>query len=162
MIFSEEAHFWLNGFVNKQNMRYWSDSKPYVHHESLLHPEKITVCCDLWVGGVIGPYFFRDDQDRHITVDGNCYRSMITKYFWPQLDDMDLEDMWRHKPHNECHKFVERGISGNGPVGWPPRSYDLTPLNCFPWGYVKSMIYANKPATIDELRTNIEHEIAAV
>ena len=30
------------------------------------------------------------------------------------------------------------------------------------WGYVKSMVYANKPATIDELRTNIEREIAAV
>ena len=22
IIFSDEAHFWLNGFVNKQNMRY--------------------------------------------------------------------------------------------------------------------------------------------
>ena len=29
-------------------------------------------------------------------------------------------------------------------------------------GYVKSMDYANKPATIAELRTNIECEIAAV
>ena len=26
IIFSDEAHFWLNGFVNKHNMRYWSDS----------------------------------------------------------------------------------------------------------------------------------------
>ena len=40
------------------------------------------------------PYFFRHDQDRHVTVIGNRYRSMITEYFWPQLDDMDLEDMW--------------------------------------------------------------------
>ena len=33
IIFSAEAHFWLNGFVNKQNMRYWSDSNPHVLHE---------------------------------------------------------------------------------------------------------------------------------
>ena len=43
IIFSDEAHFWLNGFINKQNMCYWSDSNPHVLHESSLHPEKITV-----------------------------------------------------------------------------------------------------------------------
>ena len=74
IIFSDDAHFWLNGFVNKQNMRYWSDSHPNVLHESSLHPEKITVWCGLWAGGAIGPYFFRDDQDRHFTGNGNRYR----------------------------------------------------------------------------------------
>ena len=47
-------------------------------------------------------------------------------------------------------------------VGWPPRSCNLTPLDYFLWSYVKSMVYANKPATIDELCTNIEREIAVV
>ena len=79
--FSDEAHFLLNGFVNKQSMRHWSDSNPHVLHESSLHPEKLTVWCGLWAGGVIGLYFFRNDQDRHVTVNGNRYRSMITEYF---------------------------------------------------------------------------------
>ena len=61
-------------------MRYWSDSNPHVLHESTLHSEKITVLCGLWAGGVIEPYFFRYDQDRHVTVNGNYYRSMITEY----------------------------------------------------------------------------------
>ena len=30
IIFSDEAHFWLNSFVNKQTMSYWSDSNPLV------------------------------------------------------------------------------------------------------------------------------------
>ena len=73
----------------------------------------------------------------------------------------------RHKPHNECHnlletKFVERVISRNGSVGWPPRSCALKPLDYFLSGLVKSMVYANKTATIDELLTNIEREISAV
>lgn len=157
----------------EKNMRYWSGSNPHELHESTLHPEKITVWCGLWAGGVIGPYFFRDDQDRHVTVNGNRYRSMITEYFWPELDDMDLDNMWFQQDGATSHtanvtidllktKFGERVISRNGPVNWPPRSCDLTPLDYFLWGYVKSMVYANKPATIDELRTNIEREIAAV
>ena len=32
IIFSDEAHFWLNGLVKKENMRYWSDSNPHVLH----------------------------------------------------------------------------------------------------------------------------------
>ena len=38
---------------------------------------------------------------------------------------------------------------------------NFTPLDYFLWNYVKSMVYGNKPATINELRTNIEREIAA-
>ena len=41
IIFSDEAHFWLNGLVSKQNMPYWSDSSPHVLHESLVQPECI-------------------------------------------------------------------------------------------------------------------------
>ena len=95
--------FWLNGFVNKQNMLYWSDSNPHVLHESSLHPDKITVWCSLWAGGVIAPYFFRDDQNRYVTMNGNSYRSMITEYFWPQLDAMYLEDM----------RFQQDGATGH-------------------------------------------------
>lgn len=54
IIFSDEAHFWLNGFVNKQNMRYWTESNPHVLHEAPLHPEKVTVWCAMHAGGVIG------------------------------------------------------------------------------------------------------------
>ena len=59
-------------------------------------------------------------------------------------------------------QFGERVVSRYGPVGWSPRSCDLMSLDYFLLGCVKSMVYANKPATIDELRTNIEREIAAV
>ncbi|GFS66037.1 uncharacterized protein TNCV_2510481 [Trichonephila clavipes] len=45
--------------------------------------------------------------------------------------------------------FGDRLISRFGPVNWPPRSCDLTPLDYFLWGYVKSLVYADKPQTLD-------------
>ncbi|GFV86506.1 uncharacterized protein TNCV_2156982 [Trichonephila clavipes] len=59
---SNEAHFWLNGYINKQNCRIWSEANPQVYVETLLHPEKLTVWCALWAGGIIGPYFFKNDE----------------------------------------------------------------------------------------------------
>ncbi|GFT62679.1 hypothetical protein TNCV_3096151 [Trichonephila clavipes] len=53
ILFSDEAHFWLNGSVNKQNCRIWSEANPQVYVETPLHPEKLTVWCALWAGGIL-------------------------------------------------------------------------------------------------------------
>ncbi|GFW45300.1 hypothetical protein TNCV_4734071 [Trichonephila clavipes] len=48
-----EAHFWLNGYVNQQNCRIWSEANPQVYVETPLHPEKLTVWCALWAGEIL-------------------------------------------------------------------------------------------------------------
>ncbi|GFS82099.1 transposase, partial [Trichonephila clavipes] len=53
ILFSDEAHLWLNGYVNKQNCRIWSEANPQVYVETPLHPEKLTVWCALWAGGIL-------------------------------------------------------------------------------------------------------------
>ncbi|GFT94344.1 hypothetical protein TNCV_3160881 [Trichonephila clavipes] len=53
ILFSDEAHFWLNGYVNKQNCRIWSEANPQVYVETPLHPKKLIVWCTLWVGGIL-------------------------------------------------------------------------------------------------------------
>ncbi|GFT25490.1 hypothetical protein TNCV_3173691 [Trichonephila clavipes] len=53
ILFSDEAHFWLNGYVNKKNCRIWSEANPQVYVETPLHPEKLTVWCALWAGGIL-------------------------------------------------------------------------------------------------------------
>ncbi|GFY33596.1 transposase [Trichonephila clavipes] len=53
ILFSDEAHIWLNGYVNKQNCRIWSEANPQVYVETPLHPEKLTVWCALWAGGIL-------------------------------------------------------------------------------------------------------------
>ena len=59
-------------------------------------------------------------------------------------------------------KFGEHFISRSGRVNWPPRSCDLTSLDCFLWGYVKAHVYIDKPASIDALKDKIEAFICEI
>ncbi|GFX20036.1 uncharacterized protein TNCV_1435961 [Trichonephila clavipes] len=142
ILFSDEAHFWLNGYVNKQNCRIWSEANPQVYVETPLHPEKLTVWCALWAGGIIGPYFFKNDEGHNVTVNGDRYRAMITNFFIPELNNHDVQELWFQQDGATCHTaratidllkdtFGDRLISRFGPVNWPPRSCDLTPLDYF-------------------------------
>ncbi|GFV32300.1 hypothetical protein TNCV_1675861 [Trichonephila clavipes] len=155
---SDEAHFWLNGYVNKQNCRIWSEANPQVYVETPLHPEKLTVWCALWAGGIIGPYFFKNDEGHNVAVNGDRCRAMITNFFIPELNNHDIQELWFQQDGATCHTaratidllkdtFGDRLISRFGPVNWPPRSCDLTPLDYFLWGYVKSLVYADRPQT---------------
>jgi hypothetical protein len=65
LIVSDEAHFHLSGYINKQNFRYWSDKNPMQLHEKPLHSEKITIWCGVSMFSVIGPYFFEGKQPGH-------------------------------------------------------------------------------------------------
>lgn len=47
-------------------------------------------------------------------------------------------------------------------MNWPPRSCDITPLDYFLWGYVKSLVYSDKPQTLDHLEANINRVIADI
>ncbi|GFU57418.1 DDE_3 domain-containing protein [Trichonephila clavipes] len=142
ILFNDEAHFWLNGYVNKQNCRIWSEANPQVYVETPLHPEKLTVWCALWAGGIIGPYFFKNDEGHNITVNGDRYRAMITNFFIPELNNHDVQELWFQQDGATCHTaratidllkdtFGDRLISRFGPVNWPPRACDLTPLDYF-------------------------------
>ncbi|GFV57123.1 uncharacterized protein TNCV_99561 [Trichonephila clavipes] len=173
ILFSDEAHFWLNGYVNKQNYRIWSEANPQVYIETPLHPEKLTVWCALWAGGIIGPYFFKNDEGHNVAVNGDRYRAMITNFFIPELNNHDVQELWFQQDGATYHTaratidllkdtFGDRLISRFGPVNWPPRSCDLTPLDYFLWGYVKSLVYADKPQMLDHLEDNIRRVIADI
>ncbi|GFV48842.1 DUF4817 domain-containing protein [Trichonephila clavipes] len=58
--------------------------------------------------------------------------------------------------------FGDSLISRFEPVNWPSRSCDLTPLHYFLWGYVKSLVYADKTITLDHLEDNICRVIADI
>ncbi|GFS54805.1 uncharacterized protein TNCV_3575531 [Trichonephila clavipes] len=152
---------------------HFCEANPQVYVETPLHPEKLTVWCALWDVGIIGPYFFKNDEGHNVTVNGDRYRAMITNFSIPELNNHDVQELWFQQDGATCHTaraiidllkdtFGDLLISRFGPLNWPPRSCDLTPLHYFLWGYVKSLVYADKPQTLDYLEGNIRHVIADI
>jgi hypothetical protein len=45
---------------------------------------------------------------------------------------------------------------------WPPWSPDLTLPDYFLWGYLKQIVYSNRPQTIEDLKQNIEVAISNI
>lgn len=132
IIFSDEAHFDLNGYVNKQNCRIWGEENPRIIQEQQFYPQRVTVWCSFWAEGVIGPYFFEGEDGKALTVNGNRYREMVTNFLWSRLERMDLQDIWFQQDGATAHtsrktitllqrKFSGCVISRNGDVNWPSR-----------------------------------------
>ena len=55
--------------------------------------------------------------------------------------------------------FEDCITSRRADVVWPPRSYDLTPLDNYLWWAVKDKCYADKSETMDALKDNIRESI---
>ncbi|GFW73416.1 DUF4817 domain-containing protein [Trichonephila clavipes] len=98
---------------------------------------------------------------------------MVTNFFFPELNNHNFQELWFQQDGATCHTaratidlfqdtFGDRLISRFGPVNWPPRSCDLTPLDYFLWSYVKSSVYADMPQTLDHLEDNIRRVIADI
>ncbi|PNF39164.1 hypothetical protein B7P43_G01359 [Cryptotermes secundus] len=124
--FSNEAHFHLSGYVNKQNMRYWSGNNPRELLERPLHSDKVTVWCALSRVGVIGP----------------GYVDMIKNFFVPALEEMHQGNVWFQQDGAMAHtarasmtvlraKFPGRLISLQSDIPWAADSPDLMPCDFF-------------------------------
>jgi len=175
ILFSDEAHFHLCGYVNKQNCRYWAAENPKLKHQRPLHSLKVTVWAAMSAKGIIGPHFFENERGQGITVNSARYTAMLRNFFFPQLHNFEGYNARTWFQHdgatshvsNESLTVVKEMFNGKllsrrGDIPWPPRSPDLTPLDFFLWGYLKSCVYANKPTTIAQLKDNIREQMSAI
>lgn len=177
IIFTDEATFTLSGEVNRQNCRYWAKENPHWSREThTQYPQKINVWCGIVRDIILGPYFFER------TLTGEIYLIFLQNEVIPSITARfpDYDDLTQFQralfyqqdgapPHYAApvraylnQMFPNRWIGRRGPIEWPARSPDLTPLDFFLWGYLKSKVYINRPNTLDELKIRIREEVQRI
>jgi hypothetical protein len=75
-------------------------------------------------------FFFLSTDD----ISGHLYISQSVVYEMSTVHERALLE----------RAFLGRWIGRDGPVPWPPRSPDITPLAFFLWGYVKGNVFRTR------------------
>ncbi|CAI6375452.1 unnamed protein product [Macrosiphum euphorbiae] len=165
ILWSDESKFTNNGIMNKQNHRYWDDTNPHWSRETNFQTVwGINVWCGLVGEKLIGPYFYDG------TLNGRRYLNFLTNELPRMLEDVSLdtrEHMFFQQDGAPAHNaiivrqklnemFPNRWIGTYGVVPWPARSPDLTPLDFFLWGHLKTVVYADLPVNLQDLKNKIQ------
>lgn len=172
--FSDESTFFLNGCVNKHNVRYWSDSNPYFMREGhTQRPQKVNVWAGILGDHVIGPLFI----DANLTAD--LYLELLMDTIDPLITvlvensrndegnlEFDIDNIFFQQDGCPAHyarhvrtyldeMYPNRWIGRRGLIEWPARSPDLAPNDFFLWGYLKLVVYKTIPNSIEDLKARI-------
>ena len=59
-----------------------------------MHPKQVTVWYGFWFRGIIGPFFFKNEQEEAATVHGDCYRAMEKEFLFTKLEEEDIDNIW--------------------------------------------------------------------
>ncbi|KAE8745037.1 hypothetical protein FOCC_FOCC008349 [Frankliniella occidentalis] len=143
VLWTDEATFNNRANVNRHNCHYWARETPH-WLRTVDHQQQWSVNC--WGGilgnQVIGPHFFEG------RLNAARYLQFLQDELEYLLDDVPLaqrRDHWFQQdgapPHFGINvrnhldqRYPQHWIGRAGPVAWPPRSPDLTPLDFFLWG----------------------------
>ena len=93
IIFSDEAHFDLGGYINKQHCRI----------EKPTHPKRVNVWCEFWSRGIIGPFSFENKQGEAVIVNGDRYRAMLNEFLSTKIEEKDIGNIWFQQDGATCH-----------------------------------------------------------
>ncbi|PNF37864.1 hypothetical protein B7P43_G07422 [Cryptotermes secundus] len=152
--FSDEATFQDSGVVHRYNCRIWGSQNPHVTCESEKGGPNLNVWTGLMRDKQIGQFSFSE-----YTVTGRSFLDMLKLYALPHLSLKLSSNKTAHFCHH-VRNHLDREMAGRligrgGPIAWPPRSPDLTPMDFLLWGYVKNTVYQVKINDIQYLKARI-------
>ena len=116
-------------------MQIWKNMKVF---EKPTHPKQVTVWCEFSSRGIIGPFFFENEQGEAVTVNGDHYRALLNEFMFTKIEEEDIGNIWLQQETEATLDVLRPGfedhiISRRADVVWPPRSCDLTPLYYYLW-----------------------------
>jgi hypothetical protein len=122
-----------------------------------MNSPKLTVWCAMSSNEIVGPFFFEE-----LTVDSEDYLNMLKNFFYPFLQKKKITNKIIFQQDGASihfskrvrswlnEKFDNRWIGRGGAISWAPRSPDMTPLDFFLWGHIKTNIYKINVRDLDD------------
>lgn len=157
ILWTDESKFSREGITNFHNLHEWADRDINPHwKKQVSFQRKFSV--NVWAGVIgrtlIGPHILPDN------LNGNNYLDFLqndlprlVEESGAQIFETDREVIFQQdgcpahwtlivREHlNNC--FPNSWIGRDGPIPWPARSPDLTPVDFFVWGRAKELVYTN-------------------
>ena len=133
MWFSDEALFHLSGRVNRHNTHIWGTHNPMEIREHKRDTQKLVVWCAISSAGLIGPFFFRDQDGNSVNINGENYLHKLQEFCIPQLSAVaDMQEVVfqqdgaparysREARSFLSEQFPDRWIGYRGPVEFARR-----------------------------------------
>lgn len=162
IVFTDESTFTLHCEANSQNCRYWARENQHLYFPTRTQfPQKINVWAGMVGNNILGPFFLEDN------LTAELYLQLLQERIVPAVNNLGIENVWYQHDGAPCHSarivseylnntFPGRWIGRTGPIRWPARSPDLSPLDYFYWGYLKTNVYHFGPIqNIDLLKERI-------
>ncbi|GFV03492.1 uncharacterized protein TNCV_5060331 [Trichonephila clavipes] len=166
VLFSDEASFTREGIFNTHNDHIWAVENP---HAIRRRAAQIRFSVNVWAGimgdHLIGPYMFP------CRLTGLNYLLFLQQVLPQLLRDEQIsastqQTMWFQHDGAPAHfsgdvrnyldvTFGQQWIGGGGPVRWPARSPDLSCLDFYFWGHMKSLVYDTPVDNAEELVARI-------
>jgi hypothetical protein len=164
ILWTDESMFSRDGMFNSRNEHTWAHANPHAKRPShFQHRWTLNVWAGIVGDRVLGPCFLPPRMSSQLYLD------FLQNELQELLDDLPLialRQMWFQQdgapPHygRQVRTYLDREFEGRwigrgGPIPWPPRSPDLTPLDFFLWSYIKQKVYKTYCPDVETLRERI-------
>lgn len=172
IIWTDEAYISSAGVFNRHNHHYWSDVNPHITVDIQNQGRfGFSVWCAILENRILGLQIYEEH------LNGQRYHQILSQNIIDNfLDELPVVERRNYffqqdgaPPHNTRivsellnDYFRDNWIGTNGPVRWPARSPDLTPLDFFFWGYIKDHLYQMDNNNINQLRQNFQDCIESI
>lgn len=171
IVWTDEAQFTRDGITNFHNLHEWAHDNPHNKKETAFQRRfDVTVWAGIINNTLIGPKILPPRLNSQI------YLAFLQEIMPEILDEVPLavrNHIFYQQDGAPAHyglivrdwlnsNFPQRWIGRVGPIAWPPRSPDLTPLDFFLWGYMKDCVYSVQINTREQLLARIEEAAVKV
>lgn len=171
IIWTDEVRVTSDGIFNRHNNLYWSNGNPRL---TINRVRQGKFGFNVWCGIYKNRILCHCEFDENLTAA--LYVNILEENLLNEIDNLPLREMNNlifQQDGNSCHNalaarifldqhFPNKWIGTNGPVRWPARSPDLTPMDFFFWGFIKNETYRIKSNNLNELHMHFRNSLRKV